>query len=131
MGSTISVPSEDIRKILGERRCASLKLIPHQSLDAITGILSGSVNVGIASRDVLRGTYRDRYDSIKSFREERFGWTEFFGVLEFDSPPVGLFSIQAADWSLIALTDEDIKSVIACLVGPPNSFEWLPGSTQT
>ncbi|MFI9308626.1 hypothetical protein [Streptomyces triculaminicus] len=123
------ISGESIRSLLTESECPSLKLVPAQTMEAILRSLDDFVDVCIASSETLSENYWYRYTTIDAVREGRFGWNEFFEVLE-SAPRVGMFWVRAIDWNLIVLTDEEIKSTVACLVRPPDSFTWPPGAAQ-
>lgn len=124
MASVQEVSTLKIAELLQRAKCQSLNLLPSSVVPEILDGASGLIRVGVSPRSTLRGTYRDRYSTLDEFKKNRFGWQDFFAVLDEDGPPVGLFTVRGGGWSLIALTDESVGSVLAALVAPPQSFEW-------
>lgn len=131
LASVQEVPTLKIAELIQRAKCQSLVLLPPSVVSGVLQEVSGTIRVGVGSRFTLRGTYRDRYSTLDEFRNNRFGWRDFFAVLDEDGPPVGLFAVRGGGWSLIALTDESVGGVLAALVAPPQSFEWPKGAERT
>lgn len=131
MASVQEVPTLKIAELLRRAKCQSLVLLPPHVVSEILEEVSGLIRVGVGPRSTLRGTYRDRYSTLDEFRKHRFGWRDFFAVLDEGGPPVGLFTVRGGGWSMIALTDESVEGVLAALVAPPQSFEWPKGAERT
>lgn len=128
LASLREVSTSKVVELLQESECRSLALLPYSVVPEMFEGVSDDIRVGVGPRATLRGTYRDRYSTLEDFRKNRFGWNDFFTVLDGDGPPVGLFAIRRGGWSFIALTDENVEVVLAALVAPPHSCDWPNGA---
>lgn len=127
---TIEVDSRQLAELIDVSGCTSLGLLEPSALHAMIEESPGFIQVDIGRRSTFRGTYRDRYSISDDFRNNRFGWSGFFGVLDEADSPIGLFSLRGGGWTLIGLTDENVESVVAALVRPPLSHEWPQGAER-
>lgn len=125
---TIEVDARRLAELIDVSSCTSLGLLEPSALHAMIDDSPEIIQVDIGRRSTFRGTYGDRYSISDDFRNNRFGWSGFFGVLDEDDSSIGLFSLRGGGWSLIGLTDKNVESVVAALVRPPLSHEWPPGA---
>ncbi|GGW42908.1 hypothetical protein [Streptomyces griseoloalbus] len=127
---TIEVDARRLAELINVSSCTSLGLLEPSALHAMIEESPEIIQVGIGRRSTFRGTYGDRYSISDDFRNNRLGWSGFFGVLDEDDSPIGLFSLRGGGWSLIGLIDENVESVVAALVRPPLSHEWPQGTER-
>ncbi|MFJ9695645.1 hypothetical protein [Kitasatospora sp. NPDC101183] len=127
----VEVSRERIEGALRASDCEAVKKVPEGALSLIVGNIEQTVPVGMGPAANLAPIYRDRYESIKEFREESFGWRGFFDVLNEVKEPVGLVAVRGGGWRMILLLDESFDSVVASLVRPPSREEWPEGASTT
>lgn len=128
---TIEVATRRLAELINVSGCTSLGLLEPSALHAMIVGSPEIIHVGIGRRSTLRGTYGDRYLISDDFRNNRFGWSGFFDVLDEGDSSIGLFSLRGGGWTLIGLTDEKVESVVAALVRPPLSHEWPQCAERT
>ncbi|MCD2469577.1 hypothetical protein MBT42_39395 [Streptomyces sp. MBT42] len=127
----LEVAREKIEEAVLESDCRAVKMVPREILEATFEDLDETVAVGLGSASALSMIYRDRYDSIKEFREENFGWCQFFAALEKVKDLVGTFALRGGGWWILILVNESGNSVIGALVRPPSPADWPEGASGT
>lgn len=127
----VEVAREKIEGALLASSCEAVKKVPREALALMVDSLEQAVPVGMGPAATLTPTYRHRYESIKEFREENFGWRGFFDALSEAKEPVGLLAVRGGGWRMILLMNESSDSVIASLVRSPSRADWPEGASTT
>ncbi|MFG2845875.1 hypothetical protein ACGF12_22295 [Kitasatospora sp. NPDC048296] len=125
----LEVAKERIEEAVRTSSCEAVKMVPCEALDVMLDSLEQTVSIGIGPAAKLTSTYRHRYESIKEFREESFGWRGFFNVLSESEESVGLLAVRGGGWRMILLLNESSASVVASLVRPPSRADWPEGAS--
>lgn len=125
------ITKEQIEGAIRASHCEAMAMVPPAVLDTALGGLERTVAVGMGPAVNLVPTYRGRYNTIKEFRDNRFGWNGFFQALDESRGSVGLFAVRGGGWRMLLLLNEPCDSVIASLVRPPGLEDWPEGASTT
>ncbi|MFE4054693.1 hypothetical protein ACFXP3_00005 [Streptomyces sp. NPDC059096] len=127
----LEVARERIKEAILASSCEAVRTVPRETLEVIIDGLEEGVAIGMGPAARLGSTYRDRYDSIKEFREGSFGWSGFFYALSEAKESVGVLAVRGGGWRIILLVNESADSVIGSLVRPPSRADWPKGASTT
>jgi hypothetical protein len=127
----LKVARERIKEAILISNCEAIRIVPRETLEVIIDGLEESVAIGMGSAATLGPTYRDRYESIKEFRDGSFGWSGFFDALGEAKESVGVLAVRGGGWRIILLLNESADSVIGSLVRPPIRADWPEGASAT
>ncbi|MFI0900290.1 hypothetical protein [Streptomyces sp. NPDC020983] len=127
----LEISKEQIEGTVRASSCEAMKMIPPAVLEAVLEGLEQTIALGMGPAANLVPTYRGRYDAIKEFRENRFGWNGFFQALDESSGSVGMHAVRGGEWRMLLLLNESCDSVIASLVRPPGLEDWPEGASVT
>ncbi|MER6916157.1 hypothetical protein ABT354_31175 [Streptomyces sp. NPDC000594] len=125
------VPRSRMAELMIDHPCRSLALLSPGTINAILEDSDEEFRLGGAMRSVLDDSWHSRYHHPNRVAEKRFGWREFFEVLNTDGPEVGLFGLKGCGWGVIGLTDERAERIVAALVRPPDGTVWPMGARET